>query len=103
MIVLVPKSSHVFAQPSGYLMHHLALGLPPEASDAQQAALVAADYAPHGRKHLVLASRKVDVGDPDGNEVKFICAEPSTFHDDSSSRCAGYTAPLDSQTTKMTY
>lgn len=77
MIVLVPKGDDVLAQPSGYQLHHLALTLPPEAFDAQHAALVAAGYTPRGGKHPVLASRTMYVDDPDGNEVEFICAAPA--------------------------
>lgn len=75
MVVLVPKGPDVLTQPSGYQLHHLALALPPEAFDAQHAALVAAGYTPRGGKHPVLASRTMYVDDPDGNEVEFICAE----------------------------
>src|SRR5262245_20890015 len=53
MIVMVPKSPEVLARPSGYQLHHLALALPPEAFDAQHAALVAAGYAPRGGQHPV--------------------------------------------------
>lgn len=77
MIVLVPKGDDVLGQPSGYQLHHLALALPPEAFDAQHAALVAAGYAPRGGKHPVLASRTMYVDDPDGNEVEFICSAPA--------------------------
>ena len=77
MIVLVPKSDTVKAQPSGYQLHHLALELPAEQFDAQHAALVAAGYAPRGGKHPVLASRTMYVDDPDGNEVEFICRTPA--------------------------
>jgi catechol-2,3-dioxygenase len=73
MIVLVPKSAEVKAQPSGYQLHHLAFELPPEGFEAQQAALVAAGFSPRGGKHPVLASRTLYVDDPDGNEVEFIC------------------------------
>jgi catechol-2,3-dioxygenase len=74
MIVLVPKSDTVKAQPSGYQLHHLALEVPAEQFDAQHAALVAVGYTPRGGKHPVLASRTMYVDDPDGNEVEFICA-----------------------------
>ena len=77
MIVLVPKSPEIQAQPRGYQLHHLAFELPEEAFDAQQAALVAAGYQPRGGKHPVLASRTMYVDDPDGNEVEFICRAPA--------------------------
>jgi catechol-2,3-dioxygenase len=77
MIVLVPKSDEVRAQPSGYQLHHLAFELPHDAFDAQHAALVAAGYQPRGGKHPVLASRTMYVDDPDGNEVEFICQAPA--------------------------
>ncbi len=77
MIVLVPKGPDVLARPSGYQLHHLALALPPEEFDAQEAALIAAGYAPRGGKHPVLASRTMYVDDPDGNEVEFICVAPA--------------------------
>ena len=77
MIVLVPKSDAVKAQPSGYQLHHMALELPEEVFDAQRAALVAAGYEPRGGKHPVLASRTMYVDDPDGNEVEFICRAPA--------------------------
>lgn len=73
MIVLVPKPAEIQAKPSGYQLHHLAFELPPQAFDAQQAALTAAGYQPRGGKHPVLASRTMYVDDPDGNEVEFIC------------------------------
>jgi catechol-2,3-dioxygenase len=76
MIVLVPKTAAVKAQPSGYQLHHLALELPEEAFDAQHAALVAAGYQPRPGVHPVLASRTMYVDDPDGNEVEFICRAP---------------------------
>ena len=76
MIVLVPKSDEVKAQPSGYQLHHMAFELPPDDFDAQHAALVAAGYQPRGGKHPVLASRTMYVDDPDGNEVEFICRTP---------------------------
>ena len=76
MIVLVPKTDEVMAQPSGYQLHHMAFELPPDAFDAQQATLVAAGYAPRGGVHPVLASRTMYVDDPDGNEVEFICRTP---------------------------
>jgi catechol-2,3-dioxygenase len=78
MIVLVPKTAEVKAQPSGYQLHHMAFELPPEAFDAQQAAFVAAGYAPRGGVHPVLTSRTMYVDDPDGNEVEFICRTPAT-------------------------
>ena len=73
MIVLVPKPEEIKSRPSGYQLHHLALELPEEQFDAQQAALVAAGYTPRGGRHPVLASRTMYVDDPDGNEVEFIC------------------------------
>ncbi len=51
MIVLVPKTEAVKAQPSG--------------------------YQPRDGKHPVLASRTMYVDDPDGNEVEFICRAPA--------------------------
>ncbi len=77
MIVLVPKSDAVKAQPSGYQLHHMAFELPEEIFDVQHAALVAAGYQPRGGKHPVLASRTMYVDDPDGNEVEFICRTPA--------------------------
>ena len=77
MIVLVPNSDQVKAQPSGYQLHHLALELPVDQFDAQHIALVVAGYAPRGGKHPVLASRTMYVDDPDGNEVEFICQAPA--------------------------
>src|SRR6266699_2362427 len=62
MIVLVPKTEAVRAQPSGYQLHHMALELPEEAFEAQ---------------HPALASRTMYVDDPDGNEVEFICRAPA--------------------------
>ncbi|MBX3011730.1 MAG: VOC family protein [Caldilineaceae bacterium] len=76
MIVLVPKSDAIRAQPSGYQLHHLAFELPTEAFDAQQQALVAAGFQPRSGVHPVLASRTMYVDDPDGNEVEFICRTP---------------------------
>jgi catechol-2,3-dioxygenase len=76
MIVLIPKSAEIAAQPSGNQLHHLALELPEEVFDAQAAALAAAGYQPRGGKHPVLASRTMYVDDPDGNEVEFICRAP---------------------------
>jgi len=76
MIVLVPKSAEVKAQPSGYQLHHLAFELPSDQFDAQHAAFVAAGLQPRGGKHPVLASRTMYVNDPDGNEVEFICNAP---------------------------
>ena len=73
MIVLVPKTEMVKAAPSGYQLHHLALELPEEAFDTQQATFVAAGYEPRDGKHPVLASRTMYIDDPDGNEVEFIC------------------------------
>ncbi len=73
MIVLVPKPAEIQAKSSGYQLHHLAFELPPQAFDAQQAALTAAGYQPRSGKHPVLASRTMYVDDPDGNEVEFIC------------------------------
>ncbi|MBO0779650.1 MAG: VOC family protein [Ktedonobacteraceae bacterium] len=78
MIVLVPKSEEVRAQPSGYQLHHMALELPEEEFEAQHAALVAAGYQPRSGKHPVLASRTMYVDDPDGNEVEFICRAPAS-------------------------
>jgi catechol-2,3-dioxygenase len=77
MIVLVPKSEAVKAQPSGYQLHHLALELPEDAFEAQHAALVAAGYTPRPGVHPVLASRTMYIDDPDGNEVEFICRAPA--------------------------
>ena len=76
MIVLVPKSAEVKAQPSGYQLHHLAFELPADQFDAQHAAFVAAGLQPRGGKHPVLASRTMYVNDPDGNEIEFICNAP---------------------------
>jgi catechol 2,3-dioxygenase-like lactoylglutathione lyase family enzyme len=73
MIVLVPKTEEIKAQPSGYQLNHLAFELPPATFDAQHAALIAAGYQPRGGKHPVFASRTMYVDDPDGNEVEFIC------------------------------
>ncbi len=73
MIVLVPKTEEVKAQPAGYQLHHMALELPEDEFDAQHAALVEAGYAPRPGIHPVLASRTMYVDDPDGNEVEFIC------------------------------
>ena len=77
MIVLVPKSEAVQAQPSGYQLHHMALELPEDAFEAQHAALVAAGYTPRPGVHPVLASRTMYIDDPDGNEVEFICRAPA--------------------------
>lgn len=77
MIVLVPKSDEVKAQPSGYQLHHLALELPEEHFDRQHATFMAAGLQPRGGKHPVLASRTMYVDDPDGNEVEFICRAPA--------------------------
>jgi catechol-2,3-dioxygenase len=77
MIVLVPKTDAVKAQPSGYQLHHMAFELPEQSFDAQHEALVAAGYQPRGGKHPVLASRTMYVDDPDGNEVEFICRAPA--------------------------
>lgn len=77
MIVLVPKSEAVQAQPSGYQLHHLALELPEAEFDAQHTALTAAGYTPRPGVHPVLASRTMYVDDPDGNEVEFICRAPA--------------------------
>lgn len=77
MIVLVPKTEAVKAEPSGYQLHHLALELPEEAFDAQHTALVAAGYTPRPGVHPVLASRTMYIDDPDGNEVEFICRAPA--------------------------
>jgi catechol 2,3-dioxygenase-like lactoylglutathione lyase family enzyme len=77
MIVLVPKSDEVKAQPSGFQLHHMALEIPEEDFDAQHAALTAAGFSPRPGKHPVLASRTMYVDDPDGNEVEFICKAPA--------------------------
>lgn len=77
MIVLVPKTETVKAQPSGYQLHHLALELPEEAFETQHTVLVKAGYQPRPGKHPVLASRTMYVDDPDGNEVEFICRAPA--------------------------
>jgi len=77
MIVLVPKTDAVKAQPSGYQLHHMAFELPEQSFDAQHEALVTAGYQPRGGKHPVLASRTMYVDDPDGNEVEFICRAPA--------------------------
>jgi catechol 2,3-dioxygenase-like lactoylglutathione lyase family enzyme len=76
MIVLVPKSAEVLAQPSGYQLHHLAFEVPTDQFDAQHARFVDAGLQPRGGKHPVLASRTMYVHDPDGNEVEFICQAP---------------------------
>ncbi len=76
MIVLVPKSDVIKAQPSGYQLHHMALELPEADFEAQHAAFVAVGMEPRGGKHPVLASRTMYVDDPDGNEVEFICRAP---------------------------
>lgn len=73
MVVLVPKTDEVKAQPSGYQLHHMALELPEDQFDAQHSALVTAGYKPRDGKHPVLASRTMYIDDPDGNEVEFIC------------------------------
>jgi catechol-2,3-dioxygenase len=75
MIVLVPMPAEIASQPRSGQLHHLAFELPPDAFDAQHAALVAAGYSPRGGKHPVLASRTMYVDDPDGNEVEFICRD----------------------------
>jgi catechol-2,3-dioxygenase len=75
MIVLVPKSAEVKAQPSGFQLHHLAFELPPDQFEAQQQAFVATGIQPRGGQHPVLASRTMYVTDPDGNEVELICSE----------------------------
>ena len=77
MVVLVPKTDEVKAQPSGYQLHHMALELPEDAFEAQHAALVAAGYTPRPGVHPVLASRTMYIDDPDGNEVEFICRAPA--------------------------
>lgn len=77
MIVLVPKSDAIKAQPSGYQLHHLAFEVPEEQFEAQHAAFVAAGIQPRSGKHPVLASRTMYVDDPDGNEVEFICRAPA--------------------------
>lgn len=77
MIVLVPKTEAVRAQPAGNQLHHLAFELPESRFDEQHAALAAAGYQPRGGKHPVLASRTMYVDDPDGNEVEFICRAPA--------------------------
>ncbi len=76
MIVLVPKSAEVQAQPRGYQLHHLAFEVPSDQFDAQHARFVEAGLQPRGGKHPVLASRTMYVNDPDGNEVEFICQAP---------------------------
>lgn len=73
MIVLVPKSDEIQAQPAGYQLHHLAFELPPEQFDNQYDALVAAGFTPRDGIHPVLSSRTMYVDDPDGNEIEFIC------------------------------
>jgi catechol-2,3-dioxygenase len=73
MIVLVPKSAEVKAQPSGYQLHHLAFELSPAEFDAQMQILVQAGFSPRAGNHPILASRTMYVDDPDGNEVEFIC------------------------------
>ena len=75
MLVLVPKSPEVLAQPSGYQLHHLALEVAAAEFDALHEELSAAGYTPRGGKHPVLASRTIYVDDPDGNEVELICVE----------------------------
>lgn len=77
MIVLVPKSETVKAQPSGYQLHHMAFEISAEEFDAQHKTLVAAGFAPRDGKHPVLASRTMYIDDPDGNEVEFICHAPA--------------------------
>jgi catechol-2,3-dioxygenase len=77
MIVLVPKTAAIKAQPRGYQLHHLAFEVPEEGFDAQYQALVAAGLQPRSGKHPVLASRTMYVDDPDGNEVEFICRAPA--------------------------
>src|SRR5437588_6074199 len=77
MIVLVPKSEEVKSRPSGYQLHHMALELPEGAFVAQHEALLAAGYTPRPGRHPVLASRTMNVDDPDGNEVEFICQAPA--------------------------
>ncbi|MFL5629510.1 MAG: VOC family protein [Ktedonobacteraceae bacterium] len=77
MIVLVPKTEEVKAQPHGYQLHHMALELPEEVFDAQHKALITAGYKPRDGKHPVLASRTMYIDDPDGNEVEFICRAPA--------------------------
>jgi catechol 2,3-dioxygenase-like lactoylglutathione lyase family enzyme len=78
MIVLVPKSAEVQAQPSGWQLHHLAFEVPAEYFDAQAARFRAAGIEPRGGKHPVLSSRTMYVTDPDGNEVEFICQAPAS-------------------------
>jgi catechol-2,3-dioxygenase len=77
MIVLVPKSATIKAQPSGYQLHHMAFELPAEEFDIQHNTLVAAGFTPRDGKHPVLASRTMYIDDPDGNEVEFICRAPA--------------------------
>jgi len=77
MIVLVPKSAEVKAQPSGYQLHHLAFEVPADQFEAQHTAFVAAGLEPRSGKHPVLASRTMYVTDPDGNEVELICQAPA--------------------------
>jgi catechol-2,3-dioxygenase len=77
MIVLVPKTDAIKAQPSGYQLNHMAFELPANWFDAQHETLVAAGYKPRDGKHPVLASRTMYIDDPDGNEVEFICQAPA--------------------------
>ncbi|MBA3531912.1 MAG: VOC family protein, partial [Ardenticatenales bacterium] len=73
MIVIVQKPEEIKAMASGYQLHHLALELPPEAFDAQQAMFEERGQAVRGGIHPVIAARTFYVDDPNGNEVEFIC------------------------------
>jgi catechol 2,3-dioxygenase-like lactoylglutathione lyase family enzyme len=73
MVVIVQKPDDVKGRPSGYQLHHLALELPPEVFDAQQAAFEERGQVVRGGVHPVLAARTFYVDDPNGNEVEFIC------------------------------
>ena len=77
MIVLVPKSDAIKAQPRGYQLHHLAFEVPEAQFDAQHQSFIDAGLQPRSGKHPVLASRTMYVDDPDGNEVEFICQAPA--------------------------
>ncbi len=73
MIVIVQKPDEVKARASGYQLHHLALELPVEEFDAQQAAFAERGQATRGGVHPVIAARTFYADDPMGNEVEFIC------------------------------
>ena len=77
MIVLVPKSDAINAQPRGYQLHHLAFEVPEAQFDAQYQTFIDAGLQPRSGKHPVLASCTMYVDDPDGNEVEFICQAPA--------------------------